>query len=449
MNRYSCLLLCLAAGTAGATEWTHFEQIDAPCCGSASTTGLHFGAAVAADLSAASPPQIRALYVGAPGFAITSNGTVYPEAGLVFVFAPVNGVWQEVTYLQAITPQANAHFGASVAVNDGVVVVGEPDYDAPAHTNGGRMTLFFDRNHNASSSPPAFDGLFDIEGVADNERLGASVAIAGDGMGTGGAGNWVVGGGPGSGGGCAVLRYLGDDGTFIDKGSVCGATSGDALGASVAVYSLGATNLLMLAGAPGEGSSAGGAHVYYLVGGNPTKLSDLQAQSPGLFDFFGTSVAIDSQRIYVGATGRDKAGVGRTGSVTLFNPGGPNHYTFDTELFPGSGANPGDLCGASVYPNPIGTDFVVGCPGSNAQFDGEGFARVFEPFALFGGTVWVDHVLQMGSLPHGADDLGRGVAIVGDRAFAGAPLSDSLLGNDNGAVQVFAVDSIFADGFGG
>jgi hypothetical protein len=449
MNRYLCLLLCLAAGNSGAAGWAHVEQIDAPCCGSASHTGLHFGSAIAADVSATSPPKIRALYVGAPGYAVTVNGVVYPEAGLVFVFVPVNGSWQQTTFLQQITPQANAHFGASLAVNNGVVVVGEPDFDNQTHTNAGRITLLYDRNHNAATAPPAFDGLIDSEGVVDNARLGASVSIAGDGLGTGGAGNWIAGGAPGTGAGCAFVTYLGDDQSSSNKGSVCGASNGDAFGASVSVYSFGATNLLMAVGAPGEGGSAGGAHIYYLVGGNLTTLSDLQAQSPGLFDFFGTSVAIDSNRIYVGATGRDKAGVGRTGSVTLFNPGGPNHYAFDTELFPGSNANPGDLCGASVYPNALGTEFVVGCPGSNAQFDGEGFARVFEPFPLFGGTVWVDHVLQMGSLPHGADDLGRGVAIVGDRVFAGAPLSDSALGNDNGAVQVFAVDEIFVDGFDG
>jgi len=32
--------------------------------------------------------------------------------------------------------------------------------------------------------------------------------------------------------------------------------------------------------------------------------------------------------------------------------------------------------------------------------------------------------------------------------YAGAPLTDDLLGADNGAVQVFALDAIFADGFG-
>jgi hypothetical protein len=450
MNRYFCLLLCMAAGTAGAAEWVHVEQIDAPCCGSASHTNLHFGATVAADLSPTSPPQIRALYVGAPGYSPTINGTVYPESGIVFVFVPVAGGWQEATYIEPISAQANAHFGAAIAVNNGVLVVGEPDYDNQTHPNAGRITLLFDRNHNVPSSAPAFNGIVDFEGLVDNARLGDSVAVAGDGIGTGGAGNWVTSGAPGgAGAGCAFLNYLGDDQSFFDKGSVCGATSGDVFGASVAVYSFGATNLLMAVGAPGEGGAAGGAHVYFLNGGNLTNLSNLQAQNPGIFDFFGTSIAIDANRLYVGGTGRDKSGVGRTGSVTLFNPGGPNHYTFDTEVFPGSNANAGDLCGASVYPNPLGSQFVVGCPGSNAQFDGEGFARVFEPFVVFGSTVWFDHVLQMGSLPHGADDLGRGVVMVGNRAFAGAPLTDSALGTDNGGVQVFITDTIFVDGFGG
>lgn len=52
-----------------------------------------------------------------------------------------------------------------------------------------------------------------------------------------------------------------------------------------------------------------------------------------------------------------------------------------------------------------------------------------------------------GTLPHGVDDMGRGVAMVGDHVFAGAPLADDLLGSDNGIVQIFAVDELFTDGF--
>ncbi|MBA8886398.1 hypothetical protein FHW12_000589 [Dokdonella fugitiva] len=448
MNRAACVVLCLFATSAAAAGWTHVGRIEAPCCFSGSPDGMKFGTAIAADLDTSSPPKIRALYVGAPGFSINDGATVYPEAGIVFVFVPVDGNWQVTTYLQPAFPQAYGHFGAAVAVDSGVVAIGEPGYDNGAHADAGRITLLNDRNRNLPTyTPPQFDGLYFWDSTVDNGRFGSSVAVAGDGIGTNGTGNWIAGGAPGSSTGCSALIYFGDDQSWDDKGSVCGATAGDTFGASVGVYSFGANDMLMAVGAPGEGITTGGAHVYHLSGGALANLSNLQAEHPGQFGFFGTSIAIDGQRLYVGATGGDKPGTGRTGSVTLFNPGGPNHYTLDGEVFPGSDAQAGDLCGASIHVNPIGTDFAMGCPGSDAQSNGEGFARVVTPIPFLGGTLWIDQALQMGSLPHGADDMGRGVAVVGDHVFAGAPLADDALGSDNGIVQIFGPDELFANGF--
>ena len=448
MNRGTCLLVCLLAAPAHAAGWAHVDAIDSPCCFSGSHDGMKFGTVVAADLDTSSPPRIRALYVGAPGFSIVDGATVYPEAGIVFVFVPAGGGWQLATYLQPPFPQANGHFGAAVAVDSGVVAIGEPGYDNGLHVDAGRITLLHDRNRNLPVyAPPQFDGLYFWDSTVDNARFGSSIAVAGDGIATDGSGNWIVGGAPGSGAGCSSLLYFGDDQSWSDKGSVCGANAGDVFGASVAVYSFGTNDMLMAVGAPGEGSTTGGAHVYHLAGGALANLSSLQAQNPGPFGFFGTRIAIDGQRLYVGATGGDKPGTGRTGSVTLFKPGGPNHYTLDGEVFPGSDAQSGDLCGASIGLNLAGTGFAMGCPGSDAQSSGEGIVRAVQPIPFLGGTLWIDQALQMGSLPHGADDMGRGVAMVGDHVFAGAPLADDLLGSDNGIVQIFAIDALFTDGF--
>ena len=448
MNRIACVLLGLVATSATAAGWIHSDRIDPPCCFSGSPDGMKFGTVVAADMDTSSPPKIRALYVGAPGFSPVVDQVTYPEAGIVFVFVPAGGGWQLTTYLQPPVPQANGHFGAALAVDSGVVAIGEPGYDNGAHVDAGRITLLNDRNRNSPTYlPPQFDGLMFWDTTVDNGHFGDSVAVAGDGIANNGTGNWIAGGSPNAGAGCSSLLYFADDQSWDDKGSVCGATSGGAFGASVAVYSFGSADMLMAVGAPGEGSTAGGAHVYHLSAGSLATLSNLQAANPGIFNFFGTSIAIDSQRLYVGATGGDKPNVGRTGSVTLFNPGGPNHFTLAGEVFPGSDAQAGDLCGASIAVNPIGADFAIGCPGSDAQSNGEGFARVVQPIPFLGGTLWIDQTLQMGSLPHGADDMGRGVAIVGDHVFAGAPLADDALGSDNGIVQIFGPDKLFADGF--
>lgn len=448
MKKVACLLLCLFALSTHAAGWPHVGQIESLCCSSATRDGMKFGTVIAADMDTASPPHIRALYVGAPGYSLTVGQVVYPEAGVVFVFVPANGGWQQWNFLQSPFPKANGHFGAALAVNNGVLAIGEPGYDNGAHVDAGRINLLHDRNRNLPAyMPPEYNGLYFWDSTVDNGHFGSSVAVAGDGIDTGGSGNWIAGGATGTGAGCSSLLYFGDDQSWREKGSVCGANDGDLFGASVGVYSFGSTDMFMAVGAPGEGSTAGGAHVYHLSGESFATLSNLQAPNPGPFGFFGTSIAIDGQHLYVGATGGDKPGVGRTGSVTLFNPGGPNHYTLDGEIFPGNDAQPGDLCGASIGLNRIGSGFAIGCPGSDAQSNGEGFARVVVPIPFLGGTLWIDETLQMGNLPHGVDDMGRGIAMVGDHVFAGAPLADDALGSDNGIVQIFAVDQLFADGF--
>jgi hypothetical protein len=64
-----------------------------------------------------------------------------------------------------------------------------------------------------------------------------------------------------------------------------------------------------------------------------------------------------------------------------------------------------------------------------------------------GTPIWSQDRLEMGDLPHGADDLGRGIALVGDHVYAGAPAYDDAIGINNGIVRVFAPDRIFEDGF--
>ena len=448
MNRATCVLLCLFATSAHALGWTHVDQIEAPCCSSGLPNGMKFGTVIAADMDTASPPKIRALYIGAPGYSPVIDQVTYPEAGIVWVLVPMEDGWQTTTFLTSAVPSANGHFGAALAVDSGVVAIGEPGYDNGAHIDAGRITLLLDRNRsNQVYTPPQFDGLYFWDSAVDNGHFGSSVAVAGDGIDTGGTGNWIAGGAPGAGAGCSSLLYFGDDWTSNDYGSACGASTGDAFGSSIAVYSFGANDMLMAVGAPGEGITTGGAHIYHLSGGALSNLANLQAEHPGQFGFFGTSIAIDGQRLYVGATGGDKPGTGRTGSVTLFNPGGPNHYTLAGEVFPGDGAHAGDLCGASIGLNLVGNGFTMGCPGSDAQSNGEGFARVVVPIPFLGGSIWIDQALQMGSLPHGADDMGRSVAMVGDHVFAGAPFAEDALGSDNGIVQIFAVDELFTDGF--
>lgn len=453
---WSAVLLAGGAGpTARASTFVIADAVNAEGLAPA-TTGVNFGRSVAADVHYG-PNTIRALYVGSPNATVNYLGTDYANAGAVDVYTPHDGRWQFSSRIRSTPPQANAHFGAAVAVQNGIIVVGEPDRTYQGHPGAGMLWFFGDYYFDSPSiTEPFITTLFERNVAFDNAHLGASVAVAGAGNVLGGAGTWLVGGAPGlQGVGCVYLSYLTDQpftpGSYSEIDSVCGANAGDAFGSSVAARALSSTQLDLVVGAPGVAqngqAAAGAAYVYVLVNGNLTDVGDLHAQSPTLLDTFGTSVAVDSHRVYVGATGRDN-GSGRTGSVTLFTPAFIIGYDFDSELFPGTGAHAGDLCGASIYlDSATDNGFVTGCPGSDGSVANEGAARVFRQYEFVGSLIWLDDLLAWGNVAHGADDLGRGVVLVADHAFVGAPLADDAVGANNGAVEVFAPDLIFRNGF--
>lgn len=443
-------LVPLATTVADAAGWVRTDQVRAPNL-PAGTTNVRFGSAVAADVTYG-PNTVRALYVGAPYATVRFNNVDYPGAGKVFVFMRNGGHWQLADTLYPATPQNDAHFGAAVAVQNGILAVGEPDYDNSGHPDAGRVWYYVDY-YSGTTLPPLINPIYTRSTLFDNAHMGRSVDVSGSGRVIGGIGTWIATGASGLAGvGCVYLTYFNDSLAFTEKGSTCGANNGDLFGASVAVRGLSNSNMNLVVGAPGEAQggqvAAGAVHLYVLASNTLTSFGDVHAQTPAILDTFGSSVAIDSHRLYVGANGRDKTGVGRTGSVSLFTPAFIIGYDFEAEVFPSAGAKAGDLCGASLYLNSaLDHGFAMGCPGSDGLVNGEGFVRVVEPIPFLNGTLWLDSVLNLGDLPHGADDVGRGVVLVADHVYAGAPLADDAVGTNNGSVEEFALDLLFANGF--
>jgi hypothetical protein len=440
-------VIAIAAACPLAAAWP-YEQSLAPADLASGTNGLAFGKAVAADIRA--DGRIRALYVGAPGATVTVSGTDYQGAGKVYVLTPIGG-WHVVAMLTANVPQVGARFGAAVAVNEGVVAVGAPDYDyAGGHVDSGILYVFEDTTRDAPGDVAPVLQLYS-PGIRvsqeDGTHFATSVAVAGS---TLAEGAWIASGTPdeNEGDGCVRIDHHAG-GTHTYGGAACG-TGGGKLGASLALYSASDTFYVLVAGAPamaqGDQALAGEAYVYVPIDGTITKLDTLKAENPGFLDAFGGSVALDATHIYVGGAGRVKNGVGRTGSVSVFAPSGLIGWSFDTELFPGAGAA-GDLCGASLSArHEADGRLAMGCPGWDGLVDNEGRVLVLQAFDFLGTTVWSQDRLDMADLPHGADDLGRAVALVGDRVYAGAPSHDDAVGMNNGIVRVFAPDRIFEDG---
>lgn len=446
-----CRLLSFAIAFAAgplAAAWP-YQQSLSPVDVATGTNGLGFGKSVAADIRA--DGRIRALYVGAPNAKVTAAGADHPGAGKVYVLTPIGG-WHVVATLTAPNAQDGAHFGAAVAVHEGVVAVGAPDYDYPGgHVDSGALLVFEDTTRDAPGDAlpvlQYYPAGYRVS-QQDDTHFAASVAVAGS---TLAQGAWIASGTPGESGGNGCVRidyHAGSTHTY--GGAACG-TGGGKLGASLALYSASPTFYVLVAGAPamaqGAESLAGEAYVYVPIDGTITKLDTLKAQNPGFLDAFGASVALDETHIYVGGTGRVKSGVGRTGSVSVFAQSGLIGWRFAAELIPGA-ADVGDLCGASLSARHEADGlFAMGCPGWDGLVNNEGRVIVLREFDFMGTPIWSQDRLDMGDLPHGADDLGRDIALVGDHVYAGAPNHDDAVGMNNGIVRVFAPDRIFEDGF--
>lgn len=408
-------------------------------------SGNHAGASVAVHTFVdTGGSNIVRVFVGMPD----ASHNAVTGAGAVAVLTSVGQGWSRST-LYSPDPQANAHFGTSVAFSNGHLLVGSPDYDDVSVVGSGRVDFFFD----GTTDTPNITSQGKQTSTGGN--LGSVVAVDGD-MAVSAKLNAR------SGNGC-IVTYRFNTGTqswyaFPTQATAlrCGSTAA-ALGSSLAIRQTGSSTFNLVAGAPFESqngnSLAGAAHVYITsttqtTGGGLLEVSALAAPSPTGFDFFGTSVGIDAGFVYVGGSGRDN-GVGRVGSVTIFKAVTPPTigFSFLGEYFPSDPATIGGRCGAALSLDPVNDQFIMGCPNSTGSVVGEGTARVYQQYEFAGQPIWLDSVLSFGSHAHGADALGTSVAISGDFAFVGAPNAGSEPGDDNGGFQEFALDAIFKNGF--
>ena len=403
------------------------------------TTGTHLGASAAIGIYDINDnSSIGSLYVGAP---MQAAGAM-AEAGAVQVFTPTpQGGWDYAYTKFATTPQAGAHFGASLAYSAGHLLVASPSYN-----NGISLGAveFFNDNESPPPAPLVSEG--------QTTSVGASaVAVDGD---MAAIGNSQFNNSNGS--AYVYKRTPTGQWQIFNGNAIVTGNLGGALGSSVAIRQTGPTTFMMVAGAPAETQNsqalAGAAHIYVenVQGTGLLDIGPITAQSPGFLDVFGASVGIDANFIYVGATGRDN-GAGRVGSVTIFKPASIIGYNYLSEYFPSAPATIGGHCGASLSVDPYNSEFILGCPNSNdPYYTGVGTARVYRLFQFLGQPVWLDSVLSFGTLFHGPGDaLGSSVAIYGDHAFAGAPNANFSPGTGNGRWMAFVPEKIFKDGFGG
>jgi hypothetical protein len=273
-----------------------------------------------------------------------------------------------------------------------------------------------------ASSPPLRLSL--PVGAAAGDRWGSAVAT--DGL------RWAVGA---EGKAFAGLAFAGEvrvvrlraDGPFTEATlRLPGPQAFDLFGASVAI-----AGDLLAVGAPGRDpagvNAAGEVHLFRRIGGAWTPWRVVTAPVPADAERFGDAVAIDGETLAIGAGGTDVGGAQDAGSVYLYRiaPGGVEWLAQLRHPTPGSGDNLGrtlDLDGDAL---------IAGAGFRSAS----GLWTGGVVFARRSPAGWAVETTFEGDPDTGSPNLGRAVAISGDRAFAGAPNAGN--GQAWGEVRIF------------
>ncbi|MCB9848998.1 MAG: FG-GAP repeat protein [Phycisphaeraceae bacterium] len=252
----------------------------------------------------------------------------------------------------------------------------------------------------------------------------------------------------------ALIGAPGDDDTFADSGSATVIRSnlyrvwrremklvasdpaaGDAFGSAVAI-----DNDTAVIGAPGVddvADAAGAVYVFFRADdGSWSETIKLTAPDGMAGDAFGMAVAIDGDRLVVGAPFADSLAAAQSGAAYLFRRDQFGVWSFEAKLEPSDGLLD-DEFGASVAIE--GERIAVGSPLSDEGGADSGSVYVYEPDLT---NKWVE-VTELASddLAPG-DGLGEAVWIENGEVLAGAPTAMGATVAGAGAAYLFTADAL-------
>jgi hypothetical protein len=343
----------------------------------------------------------------------------------------IDPTFTQEAQLIAIDGAADDLFGSSVAISWDYAVVGAPHDDILSKANRGSAYIFVRSGTNWSQQAK----LLASDGEA-GDFFGSSVAISGN---------------------TVVIGAHADDNSYANQGSAyvfvrSGTTWSEkqkltAPGGFAGLnswfgYSVAIDSDKIVIGAPGDdigaNTSQGEAHIFIISNGFWNWHQQLTASDGAAVDLFGHSVAIDGStgRVLIGAPYDDIGANGNQGSAYIFGRQfATSPWTQQQKLMASDGAA-GDLFGYSVAIH-VST-LVVGAPqddiGANTD---RGSAYVF----VRPTTTWSQQQKLTASDGASLDLFGYSVAISSDTSgllvVVGALLDDIGTNQDQGSAYVF------------
>jgi hypothetical protein len=344
------------------------------------------------------------------------------DQGAVYVFKRVGDRWQQTARLTASDGAAGDRLGSSVALAGDTIVAGALGDDL----NRGSVYTFAltgAATRTETARLTATDG-------EPFDQLGFSVALAGD---------TIVAGAP--------LDNVGANGlqgslyTFAATGAATRTetaklTAGDGAAGDELGFSLALAGETIVAGAPfdtvGANADQGSVYTFPAAGAAArTEAAKLTAGDGAANDLLGFSVALAGDTIVAGAP-FDKVGANaEQGSVYTFAATGAATRTETAKLTTTDGAADDRLAESVAV---AGDTIVAGAPDDDAGANADqGSAYTFAATGAAART----ETAKLASSDGAADDLfGWSVAVAGDTIVAGAPLDDVGANADQGSASV-------------
>ncbi|HMV81641.1 MAG TPA: putative Ig domain-containing protein [Blastocatellia bacterium] len=350
---------------------------------------------------------VGAYVIGQPG-----------PTGNVYVFTRSGVTWTQQQKLTGSDSAGGDGFGYSVALFGDQAIIGAPYHDL--NGNGDQGAVYsFTRAGNVWTQQQKFTSA----DAGGGKGVGTAVALSGETVIAGAAGDDI---GVNANQGSAYIFST----TFPNQFKVPAGNgaANDYFGSTVAV-----DGNTAIVGAPSEsfmGSGPGAAYIFVRNGANWTQQQILTAPDGASGDGFGSSVAISSDTVLIGA-GRDEIGANIVqGSAYVFTRSG-TVWSFQQKLTAGDGIAI-QVFGSSV--SLIGNLALIGAPGAEGVTAGyAGAAYIFTR----SGTTWTQQQKLVSSDGLGGDRFGSSVSLSGLLAVIGAAADDFPGANSQGSAYIF------------
>ncbi len=355
--------------------------------------------------------------IGARG-AIVGEDTV----GAAYIFTENEPpFWNQHTKLVASDRENGDQLGFAVAISGNEIITGAPFHSAGGPSSG--AAYIFEQK----------DGGAWVENIklsdgetASEDQFGISVAIHGNLAISGAQQNDDIA--PNAG---AAYIFERSGTLWLERAKIIAndAKAGDLFGNTVAIS--GETAVIGAPGVDDAGPEAGAAYIFIRSGDNWIQQAKLIGNDIGMFDQFGTAIAIHENTAIIGAYGKDEGGVD-TGAAYVFVRNG-TAWTQQAKLTHRN-AVPGDLFGFAVAV--YGNNALIGAHGNDATGPDSGAAYIFRR----SGNTWTQNAQLIPNDSGLGDEFGFAVDLTNGIAIIGAPKEDRNE-TDMGTAYIFVETS--------